>query len=516
MTYNNITEPLALNRDYIEYNKLDEEKIVIQEEIDDGSKKDSTNSISSTSNDDYELQLDDEKSLLEPASPTFIENDPKNWTDLRKRTILIIVSIAGMLSPIANTIFFPAILTVREEMHTTEPLINTVVAIFVYLMGIAPLFWASYSDLRETRRKVYLTASTMFVTSAFLCTFVTNVWWLMILRAIQAIGSSAVLCIGAGTLSDIYIPTELGTAYGLFYLGFFVGPLIGPLIGGYLTQYIHWRAIFWFLTIYGSTLLLVIYFFLPETSRPKQTSKIPLSKAQSEITLTSLPPQKSYNPLAPISLLKYPNLTLVILYKIWVTSTIYVQNILIPERFAITYGLTASQVGLVFLAPGIGLMSGSLIGGKLSDYILSKKMKKSGGDYVPELRLHSAWFGSILIPLAYFSFGWLLENGVYFVYPLITMFLGGFGTLMAFNPTSTYLVESYPTRSASVVALNNFMRALVAGSMSALAAPLSDAVGTGWTFTLMASGNVLTIFFLILVYFYGKKWREKIRKEIPK
>jgi hypothetical protein len=54
------------------------------------------------------------------------------------------------------------------------------------------------------------------------------------------------------------------------------------------------------------------------------------------------------------------------------------------------------------------------------------------------------------------------------------MFLGGFGTLMVFNPISTYLVESY---RASVVALNNFMRALVAGRMSALAAPLSDAIG---------------------------------------
>jgi len=288
------------------------------------------------------------------------------------------------------------------------------------------------------------------------------------------------------------------------------------LIGGYLTQYIHWRAIFWFLTIYGSVLLAVIYLFVPETSRPKQTSKISLPTLQSEILLSSPPSQKSYNPLAPILLLRYPNIALVILYKIWVTSTIYVQNILIPERFAITYGLTASQIGLVFLAPGFGLMSGSLVGGKLSDYILSKKMKKCGGTYIPELRLHSVWFGSILVPLAYFSFGWLLENGVYIVYPLIAMFLGGFGTLMAFNPTSTYLVESYPTRSASVVALNNFMRALVAGSMSALAAPLSDAVGIGWTFTLMASGNVLTMFFLILVYRNGKKWREKLHKENSK
>lgn len=71
------------------------------------------------------------------------------------------------------------------------------------------MFWASYSDLRETRRKVYLLASAMFIIAAFLCISVTNIWWLMILRALQATGSSAVLCIGAGTLSDIYVPTGI-------------------------------------------------------------------------------------------------------------------------------------------------------------------------------------------------------------------------------------------------------------------------------------------------------------------
>jgi hypothetical protein len=55
------------------------------------------------------------------------------------------------------------------------------------------------------------------------------------------------------------------------------------------------------------------------------------------------------------------------------------------------------------------------------------------------------------------------------------------------------------TPCASVVALNNFLRALVAGSMSALA-PLSDAIGIGWTFTLMAGGNILTMSFLLITH----------------
>ncbi|CAG8717896.1 29097_t:CDS:2, partial [Racocetra persica] len=72
-----------------------------------------------------------------------------------------------------------------------------------------------------------------------------------IMRSFQACGGSSVISIGAGTLSDIFITTERGRAFGWFYLGPLLGPVIGPTIGGYLTQYLGWRFIFGFLSLYG-------------------------------------------------------------------------------------------------------------------------------------------------------------------------------------------------------------------------------------------------------------------------
>ncbi len=243
------------------------------------------------------------------------------------------------------------------------------------------------------------------------CALSNNIYWLMVFRTLQSFSASAIQCLSVGILSDIYSVTERGNAIGVFYLGFFIGPVIGPPIGGFLTQYISWRSLFWFITIFATIRLFLLFIFLPETYW-----------YQNGPTTTNA--SKSYNPLAPILFLRHANVTLVILYWIWIISIHFVVNILIPTKFHLTYGASTSEVGLIFLAPGVGLVLGSFTGGKVSDFLLKWNIKRREGNYYAELRLHGAWWGAALIPLCYFCFGWFLEYKVYIVYPIIAMFIG--------------------------------------------------------------------------------------------
>lgn len=59
------------------------------------------------------------------------------------------------------------------------------------------------------------------------------------------------IAIGAGTLADIYEPAERGTKIGLYYSAPVLGIALGPILGGSLTQGFSWRAVFWFLVIFG-------------------------------------------------------------------------------------------------------------------------------------------------------------------------------------------------------------------------------------------------------------------------
>ncbi|CAB4399327.1 unnamed protein product [Rhizophagus irregularis] len=434
--------------------------------------------------------------LLTDSTTSLVDDSPRNWSAKKKRNVLILISATGIIGSIGNLSFNPAILMVREDLNTTETLVNTAVASYLYVNGIAPLFWASYSDLQGTRRKVFLFDAFLIILTSIGCAFANNIYWLIVFRMLQSFSVSAVQCLSVGTLTDIYNTTERGNAIGVFYLGFFIGLVIGPPIGGFLTQYISWRSLFWFIAIFATIRLFLIFIFLPETYNKSSTTNSS---------------QSVFNPLAPILLLRHANVTLVILYWIWIISIHYVVNILIPTKFHLIYGAATSEIGLIFLAPGAGLVLGSFAGGRVSDFLLKRNIKKRDGSYYPELRLHGAWWGASLIPLCYFCFGWFIEYEVFIVYPVVAMFIGAFVSQIATNSCETYLIDSYPKSSASIVALSNVCKCIVAPSMLIAAAPIDHSVGTGLTFSILILVNLFTLCLLILVYFKGKEWREKER-----
>ncbi|CAG8826583.1 13674_t:CDS:2, partial [Dentiscutata erythropus] len=108
-----------------------------------------------------------------------------------------------------------------------------------------------------------------------------NILLLIAMRILQACGASCAICVGVGVLNDIFNPNERNFAFGIYFAGYCVGDLLGPVIGGYLDQYLGWRWIYWFLTIYVSLLLLLILIFVPETYylRPSSSSELPLSRS---------------------------------------------------------------------------------------------------------------------------------------------------------------------------------------------------------------------------------------------
>ncbi|CAG8462774.1 31179_t:CDS:2 [Gigaspora margarita] len=223
-------------------------------------------------------------------------------------------------------------------------------------MGIAPIVWAAYSDEFATRRKVYLVSITVFIISTIICAVAGNIWLLLVMRVVQACGLSAVLSIGAGIISDIYVSTKRGHAYGLFYLAYWFGPFLGS---DYPYRVSRLEMMFWFLAIYDSIVFLIIIFFLPETFR---TVSSPTGNSSTT----------RFNPIAPLKLLRHPNVILVIIY---------------------------TTVGCAF---------GSLLGGKYSDFVLRKKKAEKGGFSNPEMRIHSAWGGALLVPSSYLIYGWFI------------------------------------------------------------------------------------------------------------
>jgi len=59
---------------------------------------------------------------------------------------------------------------------------------------------------------------------------------------------------------------------GVYYSAPLLGPSLGPIIGGALTQGLGWRAIFWFLVIWGGIIFSAFLFLFKDTFRKERST----------------------------------------------------------------------------------------------------------------------------------------------------------------------------------------------------------------------------------------------------
>lgn len=93
---------------------------------------------------------------------------------------------------------------------------------------------------------------------------------------------------------------------------------------------------------------------------------------------------------------------------------------------------------------------------------------------------------------------------------MIANFFFGIGSMLIFSMVTTMLTEFMPKKSSEGVALNNFMRNIFSCVGSLVTAPIINAIGNGWLFTILglvsfASGSVI---FAMRVW--GPQWRQKM------
>ena len=93
----------------------------------------------------------------------------------------------------------------------------------MHRQGVTPILWSGISEIYG-RRVVYVSSYLIFTVCQAVCAGAQDQITFLVFRILSAVGSSAVLATGAGTLADIYDPEVRGYKIGSYYLF----PLLGP------------------------------------------------------------------------------------------------------------------------------------------------------------------------------------------------------------------------------------------------------------------------------------------------
>lgn len=221
-----------------------------------------------------------------------------------------------------------------------------------------------------------------------------------------------------------------------------------------MTTAAGWRSVFWICAGYGIFLFVFLFFFLPETYRLEQQWEQTFKQLQSETNLSSsltvtskavndgndsfiktsnpndapatpitpspkeegpkeIETRGKFNPLQSFAMLKYVFVCFVAIEIGFCFGTMFTIETLIPDLYYLHYGFNSWQTGeltickcryaldlssdiiskgLSFLGAGLGNVLGSLVSGRLSDYLLLRSKTQRGGVSKAEDRLTlNAW-----------------------------------------------------------------------------------------------------------------------------
>ena len=96
---------------------------------------------------------------------------------------------------------------------------------------------------------------------------------------------------------------------------------------------------------------------------------------------------------------------------------------------------------------------------------------------------------------------------------MIANFFYGVGSMLIFAMVTTMLTEFLPKRSSSGVALNNLIRNIFSCVGSIAGAPLINAIGNGWLFTILGIWAFSTASVIWAMRRFGPRWRKTMEQD---
>lgn len=173
------------------------------------------------------------------------------------------------------------------------------------------------------------------------------------------------------------------------------------------------------------------------------------------------------------------------------------------------YGWGPEICGLAYLSLGLGFICGLLTVAKFSDATVLRLAAANGGIIEPEMRLPACVAFACLIPVSFFWYGWAADQRTYWPVTVIGLVPFGYGMIGSFIPTQTYLIDAFPTYSASALAAMTTSRSLF-GGLIALAGPsMNKNLGIGWANTTLGFVTLAFVPATAVVARYGKILRQR-------
>ena len=161
----------------------------------------------------------------------------------RERQLLWLIAATIFFSVVNTTMTNVALPTIGAHFNTGPGQVGWLATLYSLVFGVTTPFYGRLGD-RYGLRRMYVIGLVIFVVSSLLAGLAPTFWLLVLFRAGQGLGASAIPSLGIAMLTRTIPSARRGASLGLIGASVGAGQALGPTLGGTLTEFISWRAVF--------------------------------------------------------------------------------------------------------------------------------------------------------------------------------------------------------------------------------------------------------------------------------
>ena len=179
------------------------------------------------------------------------------------RHLTVIAALLSMIGPFSIDAYLPSFPDIEIEFGVSRAILSQSLAVYLLAFGISTLFWGPVAD-RFGRRLVIMISMALYTLGSIGCALADSAETFLLLRIMQGLAASGGFIAGRAMIRDAHDAEGAHRAMSQVMLLFALAPAVAPILGSWLHDQFGWRSIFWFLSIFGSMLVL-LGFFIKET-----------------------------------------------------------------------------------------------------------------------------------------------------------------------------------------------------------------------------------------------------------
>ncbi|KEY68870.1 hypothetical protein S7711_03806 [Stachybotrys chartarum IBT 7711] len=152
--------------------------------------------------------------------------NPVNWSSRKKLLQVLAASTAAFTASVGTSLISPGRVQIQEEFNVTSVQAILPLSLYVFALGLGPVLSGPLSETLG-RLPVYLGSMPIGACFALGAGLTHNFHALCFLRFMAGFAFSPSLAIGAGTINDVYKPSQRAMPSTIFILMPFLGPGFG-------------------------------------------------------------------------------------------------------------------------------------------------------------------------------------------------------------------------------------------------------------------------------------------------